>query len=179
MKNSKRGFTLIELLVVVAIIGILAAALLVSLGTARRASRDARRIGDLRNVQSALELYFNKCGRYPGDTTATCDGSNPADWATLSGTLRDSGLGISTLPNDPSIGATYRYYVETGPSPGQSYILGADLEGDNSALQASIGSAANAGPANVTSWEGFSTTPLGASGDCNPNTPVFIYCVGL
>ena len=53
----KKGFTLIELLVVIAIIGILASVVLASLNSARKKSRDARRVADIKQIQLALELY--------------------------------------------------------------------------------------------------------------------------
>ncbi|MBX4188046.1 MAG: prepilin-type N-terminal cleavage/methylation domain-containing protein [Candidatus Doudnabacteria bacterium] len=67
-KFMQKGFTLIELLVVIAIIGILSAVVLVSLNSARAKSRDARRLADVRQVMTALELYYNDNGQYP--TTA-------------------------------------------------------------------------------------------------------------
>src|SRR5574344_649626 len=63
--NKRKGFTLIELLVVIAIIGILATLAIVSLTTARSSSRDAKRIADLKQLQTALELYYNDYGSYP------------------------------------------------------------------------------------------------------------------
>ena len=59
MKRKNRGFTLIELLVVIAIIGILASVVLASLNSARQKSRDARRVSDIKQLQLALELYFD------------------------------------------------------------------------------------------------------------------------
>lgn len=69
MRNNKKGFTLVELLVVIAIIGLLATLAIVALNSARAKARDAKRVGDVKQVQTALELYFNDEGGYP-DTTA-------------------------------------------------------------------------------------------------------------
>ncbi len=65
MLKNKKGFTLIELLVVIAIIGILASVVLASLNTARKKSRDARRVADIKQIQLALELYFDATRAYP------------------------------------------------------------------------------------------------------------------
>ncbi len=66
MRNKKQqGFTLIELLVVIAIIGLLASVVLLALNSARQKSRDAKRVADVRQMQSGLELYFNDCSSYP------------------------------------------------------------------------------------------------------------------
>ena len=62
--QDSRGFTLVELLVVIAIISILATLLLLQLGVARAKARDARRIADINQVRSALELYFDDNGSY-------------------------------------------------------------------------------------------------------------------
>jgi len=66
MKN-KKGFTLIELLVVVAIMGLLAALAVVALNTARARARDARRVSDIKQIQTALELYYMDNYKYPAD----------------------------------------------------------------------------------------------------------------
>ena len=70
MTNQRKGFTLIEILIVVAIIAILASVVLVGLGPTQQAGRDARRISDLHEVQNGLELYYNKCGYYPGTSSS-------------------------------------------------------------------------------------------------------------
>lgn len=65
-RNKKQsGFTLIELLVVIAIIGLLASVVLLSLNSARAKSRDAKRVSDVRQIASAMELYFNDNNTYP------------------------------------------------------------------------------------------------------------------
>ena len=65
MFKTKKAFTLIELLVVIAIIGLLATLAVVALNNARAKSRDAKRVADIKQVQTALELFFNDKGRYP------------------------------------------------------------------------------------------------------------------
>ncbi|MFA4942362.1 MAG: FISUMP domain-containing protein [Patescibacteria group bacterium] len=65
MFKPKKAFTLIELLVVIAIIGILATVSIIALSNARSKSRDAKRVGNMKQVQTALELFFNDNGRYP------------------------------------------------------------------------------------------------------------------
>lgn len=67
--NKNLGFTLIELLVVIAIIGILAAIVVINLQNGRRASRDAKRITDIKAFETALVLYSDSCGEYPFQDT--------------------------------------------------------------------------------------------------------------
>lgn len=71
LSSNKKGFTLIELLVVVAIIGVLASIVLSSLSQSRLAARDAKRISLLRNIETALELYYLDHQGYPQCLTAT------------------------------------------------------------------------------------------------------------
>ena len=71
MKNNKPGFTLIELLVVIAIIGLLSTLSILALNTARARARDAKRISDVKQIQTALEMYYNDTGDYPSDTSTT------------------------------------------------------------------------------------------------------------
>lgn len=65
MRKKQKGFTLIELLVVIAIIGLLATLAVVALNNARAKSRDARRISDIKQIQTALEMYYNDAAAYP------------------------------------------------------------------------------------------------------------------
>lgn len=71
---KQKGFTLIELLVVIAIIGLLASVVLVSLNSARKKARDAKRIADIKQMQKALEFYNDKYGHYPDGDGDGCWG---------------------------------------------------------------------------------------------------------
>jgi prepilin-type N-terminal cleavage/methylation domain-containing protein len=63
--GKREGFTLIELLVVIAIIGVLATLLILQLGVARQRARDAKRIGDINQIRTGLEFYFDSFNSYP------------------------------------------------------------------------------------------------------------------
>ena len=108
----KKGFTLIELLVVVAIIGLLASIVVVSLGSARKGGRDAKRLADLKQIQTAAELYFSN---QPGA------GSYPA-WTGSCESITDI---LDPAPIDP-INATPNVYVCHADV--DSYCLSVNLE---------------------------------------------------
>ncbi len=63
--HKNRGFTLIELLVVIAIIGILASVVLASLNSARGKARDAARKAEIKQLKTAMEMYYTDNGSYP------------------------------------------------------------------------------------------------------------------
>ena len=65
MKQEKKAFTLIELLVVIAIIGLLSTLSILALNQARARARDTKRISDVKQIQTALELVYNADGDYP------------------------------------------------------------------------------------------------------------------
>ena len=76
--RKNRGFTLIELLVVIAIIGLLSTLAVVALNSARAKSRDAKRVSDIKSLQTALELYYQDANSYPAVTGVLGTGSYAA-----------------------------------------------------------------------------------------------------
>ena len=138
MQKKNKGFTLIELLVVIAIIGILSSVVLASLNTARQKSRDAKRISDIKQLQLALELYFDTNRAYP---TGVASGL-------LSEVVGLSTTYIPVLPIDP-LNSGSNVYKYTGLVSGcSSYHLGATLENtSHTALTADSDAAANSAAA--------------------------------
>lgn len=61
----KLGFTLIELLVVASIISLISSMILAALSSARGKARDAKRVRDLQQLRTALELYYTDFRTYP------------------------------------------------------------------------------------------------------------------
>ena len=123
-KIRRSGFTLIELLVVIAIIGVLASIVLASLNNARRKSRDARRITDIKQIQLALELFFDgELSVYP-TATVTCGATDLYGLQTLA----TEGY-IPQVPRDPLSTGSNRCYMYAAPATSPtSYHLGALLE---------------------------------------------------
>ena len=94
---NNKGFTLIELLVVIAIIGLLSTLSVIALNSAREKARNARRVSDMKQIQTALELYFNDVYRYPASTDI--DFTATGEIATGSGATKK--VYMSVVPRNP------------------------------------------------------------------------------
>jgi prepilin-type N-terminal cleavage/methylation domain-containing protein len=154
MLKKQRGFTLIELLVVIAIIGLLASIILASLDQARKKGRDARRVADVKEVQLALELYYDANNGYPSSAGGAL--------SLISSALVPND--ISVLPTDPGSFA-YGYYSGTANGAAAcasgtcaSYLLTSQTE--------------NTPPTGgfIGSWAGNTTS-------CVTGGPPYNYCV--
>jgi prepilin-type N-terminal cleavage/methylation domain-containing protein len=150
VRGGNRGFTLIELLVVVAIIGVLSAITLAGFNSARQKSRDARRLEDIRQIRTALELYYATNRNYPAVLNAASLITAPNNF-------------MPSIPVDPSTGAAYSYAAIGSGVNCTNYHLGATLE--NTGHSALNGDADTTGAAVCT---GSATDFTGAdSGTCS------------
>lgn len=93
--NSKRAFTLVEMLLVIVIIGILAGALVASLGGRSQDARVARAKSDISSgIPLALDLFEQDIGRYP-----------------------TSEEGLKVLVESPNVSGWKGPYLKTGLKP--------------------------------------------------------------
>lgn len=125
---KQKGFTLIELLVVISVIGLLASVVLVSLNNARVKARDTKRIADIKQLQTALEMYFDQTGNYPQCTAAIggdqwcgqCDAAGVVQFTTALQPLIDQKI-LGKVPTDPLSTTpcyTFEYYTNNQASGG-------------------------------------------------------------
>lgn len=114
--GKQKGFTLIELLVVIAIIGLLASIVLASLDTARGRARDARRISDMRQIETALQMYYGDHGEFPCENASQCSNQSSGangkigEGAGIDNLLRPYLAQIPHDPNGPGDSAYFYYY---------------------------------------------------------------------
>lgn len=118
----KKGFTIIELLVVIAIIGLVAAIVLVSIGNVKAKNRDARRMADMKQIATALNLYNNTNNRYPiGDINAmTTALVNNGSIPSVPKDPLNSGLYVFTYTSADGLTFTLGFYLETNTIQGYS-----------------------------------------------------------
>lgn len=105
LMNKRGGFTLIELLVVISIIGLLSAVVLASLNSARQKANDSRRALDMKQLATAINMYYSDNGSYPtpGGGYSTCAyGVGDTGWVGPAFINSLVPKYISSLPQDPN-----------------------------------------------------------------------------
>lgn len=90
--NKRAGFSITELLVVMAIIAIVASIVVVNLSSSRGVARDTERVTDVKQLQIAVEEYFDLTAGYPNRLRA----------------LVNEDL-IQKVPEDPLDSQSYKY----------------------------------------------------------------------
>lgn len=113
-----RGFSLIELLVVIGIIGILSSVMIANFIGIRERNRDAKRKAEVKQIQTAMELFRTDVGMYPAVL--------PACYAPLA---NGSVTYMQEVPCDPLNTTTKYIYAPSGDR--FTYTLSACIENEN------------------------------------------------
>lgn len=133
--KSRRGFTFIELAVSIAIIGVLSAVILSSVNGARKSGRVAQRVGDIKRVQAALDLYYAKNRSYPSTGGSTSWRSTCPAWGSLNkdNVIMDVNTSVklvptylTVMPEDPqrgSAGTNQNCYLYTSNGTDYAFLI--------------------------------------------------------
>ena len=118
--NKKGGFTLFELLVSISIIGILTALASVAFSGAQKKARDARRMEDIKAIQTAAEQYYSQ-NNYVYPT------SDVAPWTGGGQNI------LNVFPVDPKndVANGYVYVYDDIPIATTTYCVCAKVENTN------------------------------------------------
>jgi type II secretion system protein G len=103
----KKSFTLIEILIVIVILGILTSLISGNFISSLKKGRDARRKSDLKQIQNALEMYYEDKKTYP---TSISFGNKLCETTSC---VSGEKIYMQKVPNDPNSNFTY-YYQSDG-----------------------------------------------------------------
>ena len=150
MKNNKlaishfalainKGFTLVELLVVMAILGILATIITGGFKNALMRGRDTRRKSDLKQIATALELFYHDWGYYPSESQGkilacpffsdltTCESQcQVCEWGSTAEFTDRRTTYLKKIPKDPFV--IQKYIYRTVGSGNKKFQLFSRLE---------------------------------------------------
>ncbi len=106
---------------VIAIIGILATISVLALNNARAKSRDAKRMADVKQIQTALELYFNDNGRYP--TTEEFERGSLYSTSTMGTTSYMAVIPEAPMPPDGACDVESNQFSYVSVNGGEDYKI--------------------------------------------------------
>jgi general secretion pathway protein G len=153
MLKNKKGFTLIELLVVIAIIGLLSTLAVVALTSARQKSRDSKRVSDMKQLQTAMELLFSSNNSYTIVAGCTapkavsdlaCATAPFTDYLPNAATMKDPSTGAATPLCTAASAAICQYAFTTTPGD-TTYKVNFYLEAKTGDLAAGVHEVSPAG----------------------------------
>lgn len=142
--SNPRGFTLIELLIVLAIVGTLTSILMVNFLGARERGRDAERKSEMRQMQTAFEMYRADQGTYPPAPLPACDTPLAVGSTTY----------MQKIPCDPSNTGQHVYRYTT---TGTAYTLSTCLENEKDSQKDKVNTTTSC--SGTTNWSITFTNP--------------------
>jgi prepilin-type N-terminal cleavage/methylation domain-containing protein len=115
--KKQNGFSLLELLIVILVIIGLATISAVAVNSQRAKARDAKRISDIRQIQTALEFYKSDEGEYPvvadpiilGKEQVKLCGKAEGGFVSASKECQEASTYMTAIPTDPLSGKDYFY----------------------------------------------------------------------
>jgi len=124
IKNNQKGFSLTELMVAISIISTVGTITTAKLDNALSSARDANRKMNIRQVQTALNIYYDDFNSYPVYQTESKPSSE--GWEYIENILENQeNQYISALPEDPLNEDKYIYKYW---SDGQKFEITYELE---------------------------------------------------
>lgn len=167
--RQKNGFTLIELLVTMSIIGMLSSIVISSVNRARISAQDTRRKTDLRQINLAINLFYNQYGRMPRNyncNVSYCPGGN-GNFGACDGPVPNVPGTDSTNLIIPAYNASMQELVTAGFLPAIPH----SPPGGPGYCYYNFG-AGSIGAVMMTGLESGSPTVYGVSPSCRPWTSV-------
>lgn len=136
MRKLPSGFTLIEVLVAMSIVTVLSFMAITIYRVALQKARDTKRMADLKDTATYLQLYHKQNGRFPDSIAeAGCSGWEKGSNAPDNGFIQPlltSGIIDRPLPIEktPLTACSYRY-IRSACGSSTYAVLAADLETDS------------------------------------------------
>ncbi len=125
---SQKGFTPIELLFVILVIGVLVLVSIAFLNSSRLKARDAKRLVDIRRIQTGLTFYNLDTSSYPSYQESIVLGTPQTVKLCDVGFVAQSVICekeyMSAVPKDPSSGRRYLYQGGT-----EGFVIMFETEG--------------------------------------------------
>ena len=165
--ENKRGFTLVELLVVIALLGVLATGVIILVNPAHQLTkgRDSQRKNEIREFQTALELYRGNNGHYPPFNSGAYTSGSISSLAINAGGITY----VSSFPKDPKSGRAWcdgYIYVDGNVGDGMSYTIFTNLE-NLSDSNVTSSKPVPLGCPSCTTSDNYKTIKIGGTGVCS------------
>jgi len=176
--SFQSGFTLVELLIVVIILAILAAIVVPQFASSTDDAKVTSLDNTLGNMRTAIDLYYQQHGEYPGDLTAVPGAACPSSGTAGTGTGGAGAQGVTAFLNQLSsytdkdgkacstTDTTYKY----GPYLKKSTISANPISEVSTLVVVATGNLVMAGDGAAGGWKYDTKTGRFIANDTNNDT---------